>query len=75
MIRRRARVGHAARGGEIADADPHYRRLARQRHREYRPRRADEIDRAVLHVERHRVEILARQRLGDLRSLMPTQAL
>ncbi len=63
--RRRAGVDEAAGEREIADGYARDRRLAGERDGEDRLRRADEIDAAVLHVERHRVEGFARQRLGD----------
>ena len=63
--RRRAGVDEPAGEREIADRDARDRRLAGKRDGEDRLRGADEIDAAVLQVERHRVEALARQGFGD----------
>ncbi len=67
MIAGRARVEEPARQRELPDRHPYDRGLAGERDGEDRPRGAGEVERAVLHVEHHRVEGLARQRLGDRR--------
>ena len=65
--RRRAGVDEPAGEREIADRYARQRRLAGERDGEDRLRGADEVDAAMLQVERHRVEGFARQRFGDRR--------
>jgi hypothetical protein len=73
--RRRAGVGEPARQREVANRYARDRRLAGERDGEDRLRSADEVDAAVLQVERHRVERFARQGASaTAASLTPTQA-
>ncbi len=65
--RRRAGVDETTGEREIADRNARQRRLASERDGEDRVGRAEEIEAAMLQVERHRVEGLARQGVGDRR--------